>query len=323
MSDTLKIYGNTYTGIESIKAEDPNGNELIYIRPAGTLAITSNSSSIDVTEYATVSVDVAGGSGSGITVIESIDSHGGTIVDIYGEPIAVTLGTKNITENGTYSAATDSYDGYSTVDIAVPNVFTITDTSNTTGITAVITAGTSGGGATAHEIHLEFTDSTDEDIDVYYDDSWIGSLITSTAPTSYGQKTISLAQLDNVTWYELGSIPLNTELIDSASIVSDYIIGSDGSEQSEQWYCASDYTVIAPGMTFSFTGCRWFHLAFYDSSKTFISSIQIDNITTPNSINSNAGDGTLSTNIPANAAWIRISGCYQGTTPLLSLIRTA
>ena len=58
------------------------------------------------------------------------------------------------------------------------------------------------GSATAHhEIALEFSDSTDEDIDVYYDDSWVGGLITSTEPTAYGLKTIETAALDNVTWY--------------------------------------------------------------------------------------------------------------------------
>lgn len=64
MSDTLKIYGNTYTGIDSIKAEDPNGNELTYIRPQGTKSISQNGTGIDVAEYATVDVNVSGGGGS-------------------------------------------------------------------------------------------------------------------------------------------------------------------------------------------------------------------------------------------------------------------
>ena len=134
MSDSLTIFGTNYIDVTGFKAADSSSNIYTYIRPTGTLAITSNSSSIDVTEYATVSVDVAGGSGSGITVIESTDSHGGTIVDIYGEPIVVTLGTKNITENGTYSAAADSYDGYTSVVVNVPssggNEFIITVSKN-------------------------------------------------------------------------------------------------------------------------------------------------------------------------------------------------
>lgn len=64
MSDTLKIYGNTYTEITSIKAADPSGNELVYIRPQGVKNITENGSNIDVAEYATVNVSVSGGGGS-------------------------------------------------------------------------------------------------------------------------------------------------------------------------------------------------------------------------------------------------------------------
>ena len=69
MSDTLKIYGNTYTGIESIKAEDSNGNELTYIRPQGSKSITDNGTGIDVAAYATVNVSVSGGGGGNEFII--------------------------------------------------------------------------------------------------------------------------------------------------------------------------------------------------------------------------------------------------------------
>ena len=55
--------------------------------------------------------------------------------------------------------------------------------------------------ATHHVIHLEFTDSTDTDIDVYYDNSLIGTMITAYEPTTYGQKTVDSAELDGVEWY--------------------------------------------------------------------------------------------------------------------------
>ena len=68
--------------------------------------------------------------------------------------------------------------------------------------TVGVGTGTSGGSSlTHHTIHLEFTDSTDTDIDVYYDDSFISSIITSYTPTTYGAKTIDSASLDNVVWY--------------------------------------------------------------------------------------------------------------------------
>ena len=186
---------------------------------------------------------------------------------------------------------------------------------------------TGGGGspsATQHTIHLEFSDSTDTDIDVYYDDSLIGTMITAYEPSTwtYSSKTVTLAQLDGTTWYSKQSIPLNTELIDYNACLDDYAINSSGQAVSTQWYVASDYTEIESGMTFSFKGCRWFYLAYYDSSKGFISSSNIDNISTPDPNDSNVGIGTLSSGIPANAKYIRITGT-GAMSSRLSLIRTA
>lgn len=55
--------------------------------------------------------------------------------------------------------------------------------------------------ATKHTIHLEFSDSTDEDIDVYYDDALLGTMITTYTPTTVDGKTVASAQLDGVEWY--------------------------------------------------------------------------------------------------------------------------
>lgn len=72
----------------------------------------------------------------------------------------------------------------------------------------VKTAGTASGGspsATQHSIYFEFTDNTNTTITAYYDDSFISNAITATTPTTYGGKTVSLAQLDGVTWYDMTS----------------------------------------------------------------------------------------------------------------------
>lgn len=65
-------------------------------------------------------------------------------------------------------------------------------------------------GATQHTIHLEFSDSTDTDIEVDYDNSLIGTMITSYAPSpwTYNNKMVVEAQLDGVTWYEYTPIPI-------------------------------------------------------------------------------------------------------------------
>lgn len=203
-------------------------------------------------------------------------------------------------------------------------------TQDENGYIVLSSAGSSGSSspsATQHTIHFNFTDSTSTDISVYYNDSIIGTLLTSTIPSSYGQKTISSAALDNVTWYDTTTIPLNTELIDFTKVTNDYIIDyTTGEAVAEQWYSVSDYTPINSEMTFSYTGCRWQYLGFYDSSKAFISSIYMYNDTTESQNNSNIGNGTLSGNeIPSNAAYIRITSVYMSSADdsALSLIRTA
>lgn len=186
--------------------------------------------------------------------------------------------------------------------------------------------GTGHGGqsATAHTIYFEFSDDTDTTLTGYWDSSFISDAIRATTPSAYGGKTVTLAELDGVAWYEPANIPIGVQLIDFSKVKEDYVIGSDGSESAEQWYACSDYTPIASGMTFEYRGCRWFYAAYYDSSKTFISSFYIDNNkTSVSQDNSNVGIGVLSTGIPANAAYIRITSVGYPDDSKLSLIRTA
>lgn len=58
MSDTLEIFGQEYTNVAGFKATDDNDTIKTYIRPQGNLAITANSASVDVSQYATASVAV-------------------------------------------------------------------------------------------------------------------------------------------------------------------------------------------------------------------------------------------------------------------------
>lgn len=58
MSDTLVIFGETYTGVTGIKATDSNDATKTYVRPDGTKSITANGTGIDVAAYATVDVAV-------------------------------------------------------------------------------------------------------------------------------------------------------------------------------------------------------------------------------------------------------------------------
>lgn len=58
MTDSLTIFGTTYTGVTGIIATDTNDTDKTYIRPQGTKSISANGTGIDVTEYAAVDVAV-------------------------------------------------------------------------------------------------------------------------------------------------------------------------------------------------------------------------------------------------------------------------
>lgn len=244
-------------------------------------------------------VDVTTG---GAIAINDVPNSTGTTGEITGT--VPSYGTKTISQNGTYSASTDGYDGYSSVVVNV-----------------------SGGGApsaTAHTIYFEFADSTNTTLTGYWDDSFISSAITASTPTTYGQKTVTLAQLDGVTWYEPANIPIGVELIDYTKVTDDYAIGSNGEPEPAEWFCATDYTVIDPSMTFSYTCSYWHNISFYNSSKTFIGKIDADTDSTVDPDDSNVGHGTLTpAKIPASAMYVRLTGFKNPSSDDTSLIRTA
>lgn len=202
----------------------------------------------------------------------------------------------------------------------------IDDVPNTSGTTAEISVGGGGGGgATQHTIHLEFSDSTDTDIDVYYDDALIGTMITAYAPSgwTYNNKTVTLAQLDGVTWYNPAVIPIGVQLIDYTKVSADTAIGSDGAAFSQQWYYASDYTPIETGMNFAYRAGIWFYIGFYDSSKAVIGTMYVYQYATQDPNDPNTGYGNISgANIPSNAAYLRMCGT-GAESDYMSLIRTA
>ena len=84
MTDTLTVFGNTFTGVTGIKASDNNSQIKTYVRPQGTLSVTQNGTGIDVTNYAAVDVSVSGGSP---TIVEENDvifaDYDGTLLHSY------------------------------------------------------------------------------------------------------------------------------------------------------------------------------------------------------------------------------------------------
>lgn len=271
---------------------------------------------IDISDTTAVAADVASGkyfytaagekvagthSGgtAAISVEDTADSHGGTVRTITALDISDTTAVA--------------------ADVAQGKYFYTADGTKTAGTAS----GGGGGGATQHTIHFEFSDSTDTDIDVYYDDVLLGTMITAYEPTTYGGKTVTLAQLDGVTWYEPSVIPLNTQLIDYTKVSSNKAIDSDGSEITQQWYYVSDYTAVERGMTFSYTAGIWTYIGFYNSSKVALDTIYVYSDGTVDPSDSNIAHGTLSGNkLPLGVAYVRIASTGDNSSRM-SLIRTA
>lgn len=297
VSDTQDAAGGT---IRTITAKKVVSLQTKTITPTSSVQTVNPDSGYDGFSQVTVNAS-SGGAAEGSVVVTDEPNATGTTAVVTADDVT-TLITKSITQNGTYAASSDSADGYSSVTVNVSG----------------------GGSATQHTIHLEFSDSTDTDVDVYYDDSLIGTIITAYEPSTwtYSSKTVTLAQLDSVTWYDKQSIPLNTELIDFTKVSSNTAINSSGVAESAQWYYASDYTPVESGMTFSYTGTMWYYIGIYDASKQFLRSIYIYNDATVDPNDSNIGHGTLSGSELTGASYVRITstGNYSER---MSLIRTA
>ena len=117
-----------------------------------------------------------GGGTGAISVVDTTDSHGGTVRTITAIDISDTTAVAS--------------------DVAQGKYFYTADGQKTAGTAS------STPSATAHTIYFEFTDDTNTTITAYYDSTFISDAILATTPTTYGGKTVDLAQLDNVTWYE-------------------------------------------------------------------------------------------------------------------------
>lgn len=244
-----------------------------------------------------------GGSGTpAISIVDTADSHGGTVREITALDISDTTAVASDVAQGKYF--------YTALGVK--------------------TTGTASGGGgtpsqTQHTIYFEFEDNTNTTITGYWDGTFISDAIRATTPRTYNNKTVTLAQLDGTTWYSYNpsAIPLNTQLIDYSACVANKALEQDGSVIEQEWYYATDYTMVDHSMTFSYIAGTWTYIAFYDSSKTFISSIYVYNDGTVDPDDGNLATGTLTpSKIPSNAKYVRMSSVGDDDENL-SLIRTA
>ena len=183
--------------------------------------------------------------------------------------------------------------------------------------------GQGGPSATRHTIHFEFIDETTQDVYLYYDSAFIAEAIRATAPSTYGGKQVSLAQLDGVTWYEPAPIPLNVELIDFTKVTNGVFIGDDGLEHANEWMQTSDYTPIDPIMTFEYIGYMWYYMGIYDANKNVIDAVYLYADKDSEDQNGSAHGTLTPAKMPPEAAYVRLSSVTGGDSRVLSLIRIA
>ena len=156
--------------------------------------------------------------------------------------------------------------------------------------------GSGGGGisATQHTIHLEFSDETDEDINVYYDDALLGTMITAYNPATwvYNNKTVYIAQLDNVTWYDATPSPGTWETIYEQNDVN---VSPNGDGTGYMYIPSLASIQITDGSEWRIT------LDGYAYTATAIYYSQIGNYGIPHYNASNVGDAITYNN---GSAWI-------------------
>lgn len=199
---------------------------------------------------------------------------------------------------------------------------TINDVPNASGTTAQITNDL----GTKHVIHLEFSDSTDTDIDLYYDDALLGTMISAYRPSgtwTYNSKTVVEAQLDGTTFYEASVIPIGVQLIDYSECEYNKALNSSGAEITQEWYYLSDFTPVETSMNFSYRAGYWTYIGFYNESQTALATVAVYNHGTQDPNDNNTGYGSITgTNLPAGTKYIRLSGTSDDSNHI-SLIRTA
>lgn len=199
MAQNITLLGASYSAVPAVQLPKTGGGTASFTDVTDTTAAASDVASGKYF-YTAAGVRTEGTSSGGgtpaISVVDTTDSGGGTIRTITALDISDTTAVASDVASGKYfyTAA---------------------------GVKTAGTGSGGGGGATQHTIHLEFTDSTDTDIEVDYDDSLIATMITAYEPVTYGGKTVTLAQLDGVTWYQYTPGTWETLFEGTTQLVSD------------------------------------------------------------------------------------------------------
>ena len=108
--DTLEIFGTEYSGVTGVKATDSNNQTKTYIRPQGTKSISANGTGIDVVNYASVDVNVSGGTSKNVQVLQSTSrTNSSSLTKVLGDLTVSKTGTYDIYWSGGRSNTSTSY----------------------------------------------------------------------------------------------------------------------------------------------------------------------------------------------------------------------
>ena len=198
MAQNITLLGASYSDVPSVLLPKTGGGTASFTDVTDTTAAASDVASGKYF-YTAAGVRTEGTSSGGgtpaISVVDTTDTAGGTIRTITALDISDTTAVASDVASGKYfyTAA------------------------------GVKTQGTGGGtpSQTQHTIYFEFTDSTNTSITGYWDDTFISNAITATTPTTYSSKTVTLAQLDGVTWYSYSPGTWETVYNGTTQLISD------------------------------------------------------------------------------------------------------
>lgn len=117
MAQSVSLWGASYTDVPAIDVPKTGGGTARFTDTSPTTAVDSDVASGKVYFKSDGTQSTGTGGGGGVTVTDEANTTGTTAVVTADD--VTTLITKSITQNGTYTASSDSADGYSSVTVNV------------------------------------------------------------------------------------------------------------------------------------------------------------------------------------------------------------
>lgn len=201
-TDTLEIFGTEYSGVAGVKATDSNNQTKTYIRPQGTVTISS-SGNTDVTAYATASVSAGSATASAtkgtvsnhsVTVTPSVTRTAGYITAGSANGTAVSVSASELVSGSETKTANGTYDVTNLAQLVV-NV-----ASGSSKNTQVVQSTTRTNASTLTAIGAELTVSKTGTYDIYYSCFRTNTSASYTWATRLYINGTAYGTAENATW---------------------------------------------------------------------------------------------------------------------------